>query len=119
MGRELAEGKAHLAEAAAALARSQADDMRTAYQELEDHCLVGPLSGVGRDRTGSTWRLRRLRPAGRPSSRTCTLSDVMFAGHPSPARMSISVRVRLGMIFWATSECCLRLRSTVAPAHFR
>ncbi|GLC53434.1 hypothetical protein PLESTB_000744700 [Pleodorina starrii] len=40
MGRELAEGKAHLADAAAALARSQADDMRAAYQELEDHCLV-------------------------------------------------------------------------------
>ena len=40
MGRELAEGKAALAEATAALARGHAEDMRAAYSELEDHCQV-------------------------------------------------------------------------------
>lgn len=40
MGRELAEGKGQAAEAAAALSRAHADDLRRAYSELEDHCLV-------------------------------------------------------------------------------
>ncbi len=40
MGRELAEGKAHLAEAAAAAARGAAAEMRAAFAELEDHCQV-------------------------------------------------------------------------------
>lgn len=47
MGRELAEGKAQAAEAAEALARAHADDMRAAYRELEDHCLVGLRAGGG------------------------------------------------------------------------
>lgn len=48
MGRELAEGKAHLAEAAAAAARGAAAEMRAAFAELEDHCQVGR----GEDRLG-------------------------------------------------------------------
>lgn len=37
MGRELAEGKVHATERQAALAKGFAEDLRTAFTELEDH----------------------------------------------------------------------------------
>lgn len=38
MGRDLGEGRVHALERQLALARSFAEDMRRAFQELEDHC---------------------------------------------------------------------------------